>query len=201
MYAAIAEIVHAGDERKFIHAYTYDLDETAHRYGCAGPEVEMKFREIDAGFSRLLDELAGSDTTVLAVADHGFVDSPAAACIELADHGELAAMLAMPLCGERRVAYCYLRPGSEAAFERYVSTRLSHCTELYRSADLISQGWFGLGTAHARLAERVGDYALVMKDAFTIKDWILGEARYLTVGVHGGVSAAEMYVPLVVAEV
>ena len=39
-----------------------------------------------------------------------------------------------------------------------------------------------------------------MKGNYTIKDWILEESRYLTVGVHGGVSAAEMYVPLIVVE-
>jgi hypothetical protein len=65
---------------------------------------------------------------------------------------------------------------------------------------LVLQGWFGLGPANPRLAERVGHYTLVMNDNYTIKDWIPGEQRYLTVGVHGGVSAAEMYVPLIVAE-
>jgi len=201
MFAAAAAIVRGGSERKFIHAYTYDLDETAHRFGCASAELLAKFRQIDAGFAGLLDEIAGSDTLVLAVADHGFVDSPAAACVELADHEELAATLTMPLCGERRVAYCYVRSGQEAAFEHYARTRLDHCAELYRSADLIAQGWFGLGPANPRLAERVGDYTLVMKEDYTIKDWILGEPRCLTMGVHGGVSAAEMYVPLVAAEV
>jgi hypothetical protein len=39
-----------------------------------------------------------------------------------------------------------------------------------------------------------------MKNNYTIKDWILGEQRHLTLGVHGGVSAAEMYVPLIVAK-
>ena len=70
----------------------------------------------------------------------------------------------------------------------------------HRSSDLIAQGWFGLGPANPRLAERVGEYTLVMKGDYTIKDWITGEQRHLTLGVHGGVSAAEMYVPLVLAE-
>jgi hypothetical protein len=39
-----------------------------------------------------------------------------------------------------------------------------------------------------------------MKDNYTIKDWILGEQRYLAVGVHGGVNAAQRYVPLILAE-
>ena len=199
LFLKLAEIVRSGSERKFIHAYTYDLDATAHTFGCASPELQQTFRRIDAAFARFMDEIAGTDTMVIAVADHGFIDSPKPACIELEDHPQLAQTLMLPLCGERRAAYCYVQPGQDAAFEHYVQTRLADCADLYRSSDLIAQGWFGLGPANPRLAERVGHYTLVMKDAYTIKDWILGEQRYLTVGVHGGVSAAEMHVPLILA--
>ncbi len=200
LFSALTEIVRSRGERQFIHAYTYDLDAAAHTSGSASAELRDKFRQIDAAFARFLDEIAGSDTLVIAVADHGFIDSPKSACIELADHPQLAETLMLPLCGERRAAYCYVQSGQDRAFEHYVLTRLDHCAMLCRSTELIAQGWFGLGAANPRLAERVGHYTLVMKDDYTIKDWLLGEQRYLTVGVHGGVSAAEMHVPLIVAE-
>lgn len=199
LFSTVADIVRSGSERKFIHAYTYDLDAAAHTFGSASPEVQQTFRQIDDAFARFLDEIAGSGTLVIAVADHGFIDSPKSACIELADHPQLAETLMLPLCGERRVAYCYVQPGQDRAFEHYVQTRLDRSADLYRSTDLIAQGWFGLGPVNPRLAERVGHYTLVMKGDCTIKDWLLGESRYLTVGVHGGVSAAEMHVPLIVA--
>ena len=44
---------------------------------------------------------------------------------------------------------------------------------------------------------RVGDYTLVMKDDWTITDWLPGEKRYALVGVHGGSSVEEMRVPLI----
>jgi hypothetical protein len=199
LFSTLADIVRSGSERKFIHAYTYELDAAAHTFGSASPELQQAFRQIDAAFARFLNEIAGSDTLVIAVADHGFIDSPKSACIELADHPQLAETLMLPLCGERRVAYCYVQPGQDRAFEHYAQTRLDRCADLYRSSDLIAQGWFGLGPANPRLAERIGHYTLVMKDDYTVKDWLIGESRYLTVGVHGGVSAAEMYVPLIVA--
>jgi hypothetical protein len=40
-----------------------------------------------------------------------------------------------------------------------------------------------------------------MRQRAAIKDWLPTEHRYLHVGVHGGTSAQEMLVPLVVAEV
>ena len=137
---------------------------------------------------------------VITVADHGFIDSPKSSCVELEDHPQLAQTLMLPLCGERRTAYCYLQPGQEARSSTMCKPGSAHCADLYRSSDLITQGWFGLGPANPRLAERVGHYALLMKDDYTIKDWILGEPRHLTFGVHGGTSAAEMHVPLIVAE-
>lgn len=199
MFSAVSEIVRGGSGRQFIHAYTCDFDAAAHTFGSTSPELQTTFRRIDTAFARFLEEIKGSDTLVIATADHGFIDSPKTACIELADHPRLAATLMLPLCGERRVAYCYVQPGQQDAFEHYVPTRLGHCTELYRSTDLIAQAWFGLGPAHPRLSERVGHYTLLMKDNYTIKDWLLGEQRHLTLGVHGGVSAAEMYVPLILA--
>ena len=200
LFSATAEILRSGGERKFIHAYAYALDAAAHTHGCSSAELQQKFREIDAAYAHFLDEIAGTGTAVIACADHGFIDSPKASCIELDDHPQLARTLMLPLCGERRAAYCYVQPGQEPAFEHYVQTRLADCAALYRSADLIAQGWFGLGPASPQLEQRVGHYTLLMKDDYTIKDWILGEPRHLTLGVHGGVSAAEMQVPLILAE-
>jgi len=42
---------------------------------------------------------------------------------------------------------------------------------------------------------------LLMKDRFAIKDTIAGEKAFRPIGLHGGVSAREMYVPLVVVTV
>jgi hypothetical protein len=50
------------------------------------------------------------------------------------------------------------------------------------------------------LRERVGDYTLVMKANWTIKDWLPGEKHHTVIGVHGGVTEAEMMVPLVVVQ-
>jgi hypothetical protein len=67
-----------------------------------------------------------------------------------------------------------------------------------RSQELVDQGWFGPGEPHPRFAERVGDVALVMNGYFTVKDWTPGEARHLHIGNHGGTTADEMMIPLIV---
>ena len=113
----------------------------------------------------------------------------------------LVELMRLPLCGDGRVAYCYVRPGRRRAFERYVGAHLDRQAQLCVSADLIDQGYFGIGPSHPRLAERVGDYTLLMKDRYVIKDWLPGEGRFVHVGVHGGLTREELYVPLVVASV
>jgi hypothetical protein len=68
------------------------------------------------------------------------------------------------------------------------------------SATLVEQGWFGPGTPHPRLAERVGDVAIVMRERYTLKDWTPGEGRHLHIGNHGGTSEDEMLIPLILEE-
>jgi len=40
----------------------------------------------------------------------------------------------------------------------------------------------------------------VMKGEHAIKDTLVGETAFRPVGLHGGLSGAEMHVPLIVAE-
>ncbi len=50
-----------------------------------------------------------------------------------------------------------------------------------------------------RLRERVGTHVLLMEPGWTIVDHVEGETVHELIGVHGGLSADEMLVPLIVA--
>lgn len=186
-------------EPSYTYAYYAELDTLAHIHGVGSPQVADQFAALDEAFGAFLAAIAGSDTLVLACADHGFIDSPPERQIDLAQHPDLAAMLARPLCGERRVAYCYVRPEQASRFEAYVREVFGGCMDLFTGRDMIEQGWYGPGKADPRLASRIGDYVLVMRENWTLLDWVEGEKRYRQLGVHAGVSAEEMHVPLVIA--
>ena len=81
-------------------------------------------------------------------------------------------------------------------FERYCRGELSAALDLWPSDRLISEGLFGLGDPHPRLAERIGDYVLLMRANRVIRDWLPFESRFEHIGVHGGLSRAELDVPL-----
>ena len=184
--------------RGFVYGYWPELDHLCHEHGVHSSEVAAHFTRLEQAFEALFAAVVGSRATVLLMADHGLIDTAPQRVIALEEHPLLRDCLSHPLCGEPRLAYCYVRPGAEARFERYVSEHLAHACECHRSRELVEAGWFGPGASHPELAHRLGDYCLVMKDNYVIKDRLLGERPFRQVGVHGGLSRQEMSVPLVV---
>ncbi len=184
-------------QRRFVYAYWPDFDTRCHQYGVRSGAVLDQFRSIDTAFGRLRSALAGSDSVLLAIADHGLVDTAPERTIYLDEHPELADMLALPLCGEPRAAYCYLRPGTEQAFETYIRERMGCVCQAFRSEELVAAGWFGPGPEHAQFRRRIGDWVLLPADGWVIKDRLRGEGPFRQVGVHGGASATELRVPLI----
>ena len=135
----------------------------------------------------------------MVTADHGLVDTAPERTIYLEDHPELAETLALPLCGEPRAAYCYLRPGAEAAFDAYIRERLGEVCELHTAQGLVEAGWFGPAPEHPQLRRRIGDRVVLPAAGWVLKDRLQGEEPFRQVGVHGGASPAEQRVPLIAA--
>ena len=199
-FASIVDAVREADSPAFVYAYYPEIDAHGHEYGIDSPETKRHFELFDNGFSQLANALAGTETVIIATADHGFVDTSPGDRIALDDHPQLADTLALPLCGEPRVVYCYVKPGMEREFERYAATQFSKYAVLERSETLLRNGYFGPGTPHPRLHGRIGDYTLLMRNNYILKDWVPGERPHSLVGVHGGLSASEMTVPLCIVQ-
>jgi Type I phosphodiesterase / nucleotide pyrophosphatase len=190
--------VKSGPEPKFVYAYWPEFDALSHRFGNASPEARAQFASIDAAFGDLMARLAGTDTRVVATADHGFVDSVGADALDFADAPGLSALLRYPLCGESRIAFCHVQQGRVPEFMRGARSWLGERARVCASEELAAEGWFGRGDAHPRFAERIGDVALLMHGRATVKDWTPGEPRHRHLGHHGGASEDEMLIPLIV---
>ncbi|MCK0511515.1 alkaline phosphatase family protein [Aromatoleum buckelii] len=199
MVAAIATAARALKSAAggYIHAYYPVFDALSHAHGCESDEAVAQFRHIDAAFAALLDKLAGAGVEVVASADHGFIDSPAQRVIRFERFADAAAMLAGPLFGERRAALCELRRGAEDDFRSFVEAELAGKAVLVRSPELLRSGFFGPGPRHRQLRERIGSHALLMEAGWTITDSMPGEHAHRMIGVHGGLSPQEMWVPLI----
>lgn len=181
---------------QYVYAYWTELDSLAHEHGAASRQVREHFRALDRAFAAACAALRGSGALLLACADHGFIDTDETRTLHLADHPRLYDMLTLPLCGEPRTVFCYLRTGREADFLAYVRAELDAACTAVPGAQLIAEGWFGHGTPHPRLHERVGDYVLLMQENYVLRDRLGNEKPFRQRGVHGGVSAGELEVPL-----
>jgi hypothetical protein len=199
MVDAIDAVVRGSAARKYVYAYYPEFDTVAHVHGVASGQAAKRLTAIDAAFSALLRKLVCTDTALVVSADHGFIDTPKAQALELADYPALAELLRLPLTGEPRVAFCHVRPGAVDEFVARARTLLDGKADVRRCPALVEEGWFGPGTPHPRFADRLGDVALVMREHCTLKDRLPGERQHAMIGNHGGVTADEMFVPLVLA--
>ena len=195
---AILDIVRCARRRTYVSAYWPELDALSHEFGASSVQARRHLAVIDRHFARLRTALDGSGTLLVVTADHGFVDVRPESRLEAKLVPGLASMLARPLCGEPRVAYCYVRDDCRADFVERAAEGLDGAARVVESVSMVEAGWFGLADPHPRLRERIGDYALVMRDDWAIRDRVAGEEPFRHIGVHGGVSREEMWVPLVV---
>ncbi len=185
---------------KYIYAYWPDFDRLCHEFGCHSSQVKTHFAALDEAFEILLGSIKGTNTCVIVTADHGFIDTEASRVISLSHYPVMQDALVLPLCGEPRVAYCYVHPDKQQSFIDCAKSELVDYAELLPSKQLIEQGYFGQGAVHPRLSDRIGHYTLLMKENYVFKDRLIGESPFINIGVHGGTSQQEMYVPLIVAQ-
>lgn len=186
--------------RRYVYAYIGSLDAASHEFGCHSREAVAHLREIEAQLEQLIADLAGSDCLLLVTADHGFVDLEAANVHSLGDHPELEACLSQPLSGEPRAAFCHVRPDCKREFQTYANDALGSHFEVLEPRALLEAGWFGLGDTDPRLFDRLGDWILTGKNHNILIDRLPNEKPWHMIGVHGGTTEAEMFVPLLVSE-
>ncbi|QID17779.1 alkaline phosphatase family protein [Nitrogeniibacter mangrovi] len=198
--AIVTAVRDLGGQGGYVYAYHGDYDALAHGHGIASAQNAAHYARIDAALEDLRRRLSGAGAHLVITADHGFIDSPPERQLRLESVPEVQALLDGPLWGERRVAYCRVRRGAHAAFEAAVTTQLGDAFALVPSRRLLEAGVFGPAHRdHPRLAERVGDYALIGRENWTVYDRVPGEPDHRMIGVHGGVHPDEMLIPLVVA--
>jgi hypothetical protein len=201
MFVKTRRVIKGSNRKKYIYTYWPGFDSREHEFGVNHKEVKRHFKELDEGFSKFLDSIEGSNTTVILTADHGQINCGKKKTVIVNKHPGLAECLRLPLGGEPRVAYCYVNPSKAKQFEEYVKTKLAKYCDIYKSETLVKRNYFGLGPVNPKLYDRIGDYVLIMKKNYAIRDFLPGEEFDFNVADHGGLSKEEMFVPLVVVKV
>jgi predicted AlkP superfamily phosphohydrolase/phosphomutase len=196
MFKQIRKAINSSNRRKYIYVYWPMFDKMNHKYGVNSRKTERQFKIINKRIESFVKKI--KNTTIIITADHGFMEHTKKEVIQLEKHPKMQECLALPLCGEARLVYCYVKPGKTKQFEKYVKTKLRKYCDLYKSEELIKKNYFGLYKANPKLKDRIGDYVIVMKKNYALKDWLLNQKRSFSKGKHAGVSKEEMIVPLIV---
>lgn len=192
----IAGVVAAARQRPSLtYVYDGDLDWTGHRFGVASSAWLQQLSMVDAEAEQLRDALPAS-TRLVVVADHGMVDSPAEARIDVDDHPELTDRVAL-LGGEARFRHLYVARGAvDDVAAAWRSTLAGRAVVLTRD-EAIGRGWFGAVDPGVR--PRLGDVVVACTGDTAVLSTSAFPYEATLVGLHGSLTPAEMLIPVVVA--
>ncbi|WP_194793173.1 alkaline phosphatase family protein [Raineyella fluvialis] len=179
--------------RGVVYAYERELDHTGHTAGVDSGEWRHQLRRIDALIERFRDELP-ADVRIVVTGDHGMIDIPEEHRVIVEDVPALQGDVEM-VAGEGRFRQVYTVPGrARAVAERWRQEVGDHALVRLRE-DAVAEGWFG--DVDPEVLPRYGDVVVAM-----LEDWAVMTRRLpgelSLVGMHGSLTAGEMYVPLVV---
>ena len=184
-------------DKKFVYAYYSDLDATMHTYGTTARRSRNLLRKINRKVERLAKR--NPETLFVITADHGQIDLNGFAFI--CHDAELQACLAHPVSLDPRGVNFKLKSGKNAAF-RAAFKKYEADFALFTVDELIQKGVFGDFKMHPEYRKHLGDYIAIGKD--TAKMMVFETGDHLRRkhkpyrGMHTGLTADEMYVPLIV---
>lgn len=165
---------------RLVLAYLPQVDFAAHVHGQRSPEYAAALSLVDTVWSRMAGRLPGG-VAMVGTADHGHVDFPADRQIRIAKpHHE-----GRVFSGDSRVMFVN---GDGAALADDLPATWIPAAEM--------EGWWGPGPHHPEFAGRRPDGVLVADDGFMVLHRFSDQRL---IGNHGGLTAAERRIPLLVA--
>ncbi len=102
-----------------VYGYTADLDTAAHLSGIGSPQWHEAAARVDALLTRIVEALP-PNTALLVTADHGGLNVPADARIDIDADPRLGAGVRV-VAGEARVRYLYTEPGADSRCAGHVA--------------------------------------------------------------------------------
>ncbi len=188
--------------RSLIYLYWGEVDKVGHECGVGSHRWLEELQAVDLAM-RMLAARLPRDTLLVVTADHGMIDVPFAARIDLADDGATAARLreeVQVVGGEPRAPMLYTAAGAqERVRDRWVQVLGDDADVLLRD-EAIAAGWFGV--VDERVRPRIGDVVVALKAVRSVHDSRTQRpqlARLL--GLHGSRTEVESRIPLLVTTV
>lgn len=187
------------DERRqetaaaYVYAYWGGVDTVAHQYGPGSREEGAEAAALDLALSRAFATERDGRTLVLLTADHGHALVDPRRLIDLEGDAELRALLRNPLAGEPRCVF--IHTDQPDAVQRHLDERYPGAFALFGRDELIAAGVFGRGDP-ALVRSRVGEVCAFPRGDRGATVMRVDGQIVLHRGSHGGMSPAEMLIPV-----
>ncbi|MBA2371823.1 MAG: alkaline phosphatase family protein [Chloroflexi bacterium] len=177
----------------YVYAYWAAIDTAAHWYGPGSREEAAEAAALDLALSRAFAGDRDGRTLVLLTADHGHALVDPARLIDLEGDAELRALLRNPIAGEPRCAFLHTDRPDEV--KRHLDERYPEMFALFDRDELIAAGIFGRGDP-SLAQRRIGEVCAIPRgDRGATIVRVDGQVvRHR--GSHGGMSPAEMLIPI-----
>ncbi|CAG7572957.1 type I phosphodiesterase/nucleotide pyrophosphatase [Barrientosiimonas humi] len=189
--AALAA-VRAG-RRALVYLYWGEVDRVGHELGVASPAWGAELERVDAELRRLHGSLP-PDCSLTVVADHGMVDVPLDARVDVAHDLELAAGVEV-VGGDPRAAQLYCLPGAADDVRHTWAARFGDLAWVRTREQAVADGWFG--AVAERVLPRIGEVLVAFHAAHAVVDSrVMREPLLSLVGQHGSLTEAELTVPM-----
>jgi hypothetical protein len=191
----IAAAVSASTQQPALtYVYDSDLDWTGHKFGVASTQWLQQLAMVDAQAEQLREALP-ADTRLLVVADHGMVDSPMQARVDVDEVDGMRDGVAL-LGGEARFRHLYCAAGAvDDVLATWREVLGDRATVLTRE-DAIARGWFG--AVEPGVLPRLGDVMVACHDDAAVVSTRDFAYENTLVGLHGSLTSTEMLIPLLV---
>lgn len=192
--AGIVEALGAG-EPSVVYAYVGDLDFTGHHLGVDSLAWRVQLAQVD----RLVEQVTAAlpaGTALIVTGDHGMVDVPRSAMVDVDAPGEATLRKGVQLLGgEPRARYVYARPGAADDVLAAWQERLGDSMWVLARDEAVQAGWFG-PVVSDQVLPRIGDVVAAARTTVAVVATAGHPREAQLVGHHGSLTPAEQLVPL-----
>jgi hypothetical protein len=178
-----------------VYGYHPTLDTMGHVFGVDSEPWRAAAADVDRLITQVADRLP-ADTALLVTADHGQLDVPPEARIDIDADPRLRTGVRV-VAGEARVRYVHTVPGARDDVLAAWRTVLGPAAWVGTREEAVADGWFG-PVPEAHLA-RVGDVVAICRERYALLA-TKTEPEFVSnmIAYHGANTALEMQIPLLV---
>lgn len=201
---AVRTALHRAGPDGLVHLHVDDVDHAGHRHGVDSEQWRTALADVDALVGTLLRRLPRG-TRVHLTADHGMVDTAPERTTDLSAHPQLLGLVE-EIAGEARALALHCVPGDgvDEELAEGLTDLLGERAIVLSYEQVLAAGLLGPVGADvpARVEGRLPDVLVLSRGRWSVEDLSRRpeDARPM-IGVHGSLTPAEAWVPLLRTEV